>query len=121
MKLRSGIEVPQEVIDDFGKRIFPEDRDAKIIVRIRWFDKYITTPSGKSSWSSVGAAKNAIHNAVKSYKYTRDLFETLTGEKYDPKIHHWECDGIYDDLFNTLQAEGILRFVVIESQTDIKN
>lgn len=110
LKLRSGFTVPQKVIDDFGDRLFPTKMEIKKVVRIKWYGEYVVVPNGKSGWPSIGAAKNAVHNAVKSYVYLQELFSEITGQSYCATLHYRGIDGLYNDFFNTLIDNGILEF-----------
>ena len=52
--------------------------------------------------------------AVKTYTFTKELFEDITGEEYDYQKYPRGDEEVYYEVFNFLQLMGIIEFVKIE-------
>ena len=83
------------------QRVFDEliaiDKDIPGLYRFYYKDKILKTVSGKYQWSSVGAAKNALHNHI----------DCVLWQMHIP-IYDWvEKDAIYDEIMSAVELRRV--------------
>ena len=126
----------QDIIDAISKNLQTIDKDQRRKVqkpcRIKWNDKFIRTRSGKTVWSSIGAAKNALNlefgygiNLLRGqFKDNLGVEDCLTkmfcGDEYGANRDQREI--LYKEFIKKLIDRKILEFVEVdfESLSSIK-
>lgn len=71
---------PLEMAIDSFKPTTKTPKKRGIPHRIKYQDQFITTNSGKTVWSNIGAAKNALRNHVYctvGYEYKDEVYDEL--------------------------------------------
>ena len=125
----------QDIIDALSKNLQAIDKDQRRKVqkpcRIKWNGKLIRTRSGKTVWSSIGAAKNALNLEfgyginLLSGKYSKNLgveaclSVMFCGDEYGNRDQR---EILYKEFIKKLIDRKILEFVEVdfESLSSIK-
>ena len=84
-----------------AQKVFDEliviDKDIPGLYRFYYNDKILKTASGKYQWSTIGAAKNALHNHIDQISWQRNI-----------DIHGWtEKDAIYNEVMGVVELRRV--------------
>jgi hypothetical protein len=123
----------QEIVDKFVSGFAPIKKSETYIILIN--GTQITVRSGKSSWPTTGAAKNALHNTCKAYQWIdvipklprhaanyprndnwkRALYYLITGIDQDAgdPVDRDEVDAIYTAFINEMISRGVIEIKLV--------
>jgi len=113
--------IPPNLIKFLDVKFKPEDElKKKLVVKIKWRGKFISTQSGKSLWNGIGPARNAFNRLSKDW-----FFREVWGKEFPTSVTHTTPNFRYvqvdkkrfSEFVFELEQLGLLEFVVINENS----